>query len=79
MAKRDFVTLLDFTPEELLEVIDKAIYIKKNPDEFRDAMKQKTLMMIFQKPSLRTRVSFEVGMTQMGGHAIYYNVATSPL
>ncbi len=77
--KRDFLTLPDFSPEELLRVIEMAAYIKAHPGDFEDAMRQKTLMMIFQKPSLRTRVSFETGMTQMGGHAIYYDVATSPL
>jgi ornithine carbamoyltransferase len=42
-------------------------------------MHRKTLLMIFEKPSLRTRLSFEAGMSQMGGHAIYYHTGTSPM
>lgn len=72
-------SLNDFDSKTLLEVIDKAIEIKKNPENYKEALKDKTLLMIFAKPSLRTRISFEVGLTQMGGHAIYYDVATSPL
>lgn len=79
MAKKNFLTVTDFTSEQLLEVIDKAIELKNNPELLKDQMKDMTLLMIFDKPSLRTRVSFEVGMTKMGGHGIYYNVATSPL
>jgi len=75
----NYVTLKDFSDEELLEVLDKAIEVKANPDKYKDIMKNKTLLMIFDKASLRTRVSFEAGMTQMGGHGIYYDVATSPL
>lgn len=78
MAKH-FLTVKDFTKEELNAVIEKAIEMKASPENYRTEMKDKTLLMLFDKPSLRTRVSFEAGMTKMGGHGIYYNVSTSPL
>lgn len=71
LAGRSLSTLCDLTSDELTSIIDLAARVKKSPKDFADALKQKTLAMIFQKPSLRTRVSFETGMTQMGGHAIY--------
>lgn len=72
-------SLNDLKEDELIEIIDKAIEIKKHPEKYSTAMKDKTLMMLFEKPSLRTRVSFEVGMTRMGGHAIFYSIKDSPL
>lgn len=74
---RDLLTLKDFSPEEIRYLIDKAIEIKKNPNKFSKTMEGKTLTMIFQKTSTRTRVSFEAAMTQMGGHAIYLNWMTT--
>jgi ornithine carbamoyltransferase len=53
--------------------------VKANPAAYHDAMSHKTLLMIFEKPSLRTRLSFEAGMSQMGGHAIYYHTGNSPM
>jgi ornithine carbamoyltransferase len=76
---RHLTSLYDFTSEELMKIIDLGIELKKNPEKYATALKDKTLLMIFEKPSLRTRVSFEVGMTQMGGHAIFYSIKDSPL
>ena len=77
--KKDLLSLADFSEKEILSFVKLGQIVKKNPLKFKTAFKNETLLMIFEKPSLRTRVSFEVGMTQMGGHAIYYDVATSPL
>ncbi len=64
--------MLDFSREELLAVLDTAKTLKtQGYPEGSGPLKGKTLAMIFQKPSLRTRVSFEAGMTKLGGHAIY--------
>lgn len=77
--KKDLVTLNSLSESEVLSIIDLADDIKKSPESYSRKLKGKTLLMIFEKPSLRTRVSFEVGMTQLGGHAIYYDISTSPM
>ena len=72
------LTLKNWTSEEIGEVIDKSIEIKRKPDEYR-TLEDKSLAMIFQKTSTRTRTSFEVAMTQLGGHAIYMDWRTTNL
>ena len=69
---RHFLSMLDFSSEETHTVLDTAAALKAGKTPFGPhPLKDKTLAMIFQKPSLRTRVSFEAGMTKLGGHAIY--------
>ena len=67
----DFVSLADFSAEQLRKLIDLAHDVKRNPRRYRDACEGQTLAMIFQKPSLRTRVSFQTGIFQLGGQGIY--------
>ncbi|OLS12316.1 MAG: ornithine carbamoyltransferase [Promethearchaeota archaeon CR_4] len=68
---RHFRNLDDISPREMMGLLDLAEKIKKHPENYRESCKFKTLGMLFAKTSTRTRVSFEVGMYQMGGHAIY--------
>jgi ornithine carbamoyltransferase len=68
---RDLLALADLTPMETIALIDLGIRVKTQPSLYRQALDGKTLAMLFEKPSLRTRVTFEVGMTQLGGHALY--------
>lgn len=72
-SKRDFLTLLDFTPEELGQLIQRAIELKamRKRGESPPIFQGKTLAMVFEKSSTRTRVSFETAMAQMGGHALF--------
>src|SRR5213594_2532231 len=70
MKSTDLISIHDLARDEVLEILDLALKVKADPGSYRDALPQKTLAMIFEKPSLRTRVSFEAGMTQLGGHAI---------
>ena len=71
--KRDFLNLLDFSRAELQEILDLAAELKRDlkAGEQPPLLRGKSLAMIFEKPSLRTRVTFEVGMSQLGGHAVY--------
>ncbi|OQA29360.1 MAG: Ornithine carbamoyltransferase [Verrucomicrobia bacterium ADurb.Bin345] len=73
------ISLNDWKAELIAEVLDMAGQIKGSPENYRNALVHKTLLMMFEKPSLRTRVSFETGMSQLGGHAIFYDMTTSPL
>ena len=76
---KDLISLRDWSADQIKQVLDLAAKIKSDPVAYKHAMEQKTLLMIFEKPSLRTRLSFEAGMTQMGGHAIYYHTENSPM
>jgi ornithine carbamoyltransferase len=69
MRGRDVLSIADLSPEELDLVIQTALSMKR--DGSPELLRGQTIAMIFEKPSLRTRVSFEVGMKQMGGSAIY--------
>jgi ornithine carbamoyltransferase len=70
LSGRDFLSMRDLTSAEAHELFDRALRMKANPLKFSTSLRGKTLAMIFEKPSLRTRVSFDVGMVQLGGHAI---------
>ncbi len=70
---RHFLTLKDFTKDEILEIIDIGLEIKNNLKNkvYKKELEMQTLGMIFEKSSTRTRVSFETGMFQLGGHALF--------
>jgi ornithine carbamoyltransferase len=68
---KHFLTLKDVSSEQWKELFNLSTDVKKNPDKYRQSLAGKTLGMIFQKSSTRTRVSFEVGMYQLGGHALF--------
>jgi ornithine carbamoyltransferase len=75
MRVPDFLTIRDFTTGELRHLLDLARDIKASPAKYSGALKGKTLAMIFEKPSLRTRVSFDVGIQQLGGFSVYLSPA----
>lgn len=76
---KHLISLQDWSADMISGVLDLAHKVKRSPHDYAEAMHRKTLLMMFEKPSLRTRVSFETGFAQMGGHAIFYDLATSPL
>jgi len=70
---KHFLTLQDFTPAQLHQLLIRGIELKamQHAGEVYQPLKNKTLAMIFEKSSTRTRISFEIGMTQLGGHAVF--------
>jgi ornithine carbamoyltransferase len=69
LNNKDFLSVTDLTGEEIMRLILNAIEMKA--DRWTDLLSQKVIVLLFEKPSLRTRVSFEVGMRQLGGHSLY--------
>jgi ornithine carbamoyltransferase len=73
MSQQHFLTLLDFTPESLRALITRAIELKAlhKAGTLHEPLKNRVLAMVFEKSSTRTRMSFEAGMAQLGGHATF--------
>lgn len=71
MAIRHLISWKDWSDSEIESLLDFAIYVKKHRVYFAGHMQGRSLAMLFQKTSTRTRVSFEAGMTELGGHAIF--------
>jgi ornithine carbamoyltransferase len=75
MGRHNFLSIRDFSPEEIRYLLDLAREMKAHPSAHAGALKGKTLAMIFEKPSLRTRVAFDVGIQQLGGFSLYLSRA----
>ena len=75
--KRDFLAISDFSRDDLTQLLERACSLKSGVD--RAQLTGKTLAMIFRKSSTRTRVSFQVGMSQLGGHAIFLSDSDSQI
>jgi len=69
--KKDLLSIQDMPAKDIIGILDLASDVKANSAKYSDTLKLKSIGLIFQKPSNRTRVSFEIGMFQLGGHTIY--------
>ena len=74
--KKDFLTLKDYSKEEIEYLINLATKIKKDKKLYSNVLKGKSIAMLFDKPSTRTRLSFEAGIEQLGGNCIYLDADT---
>lgn len=77
--KKSFITLKNWNKQEIMHLIDEALLIKEDPEKYYKVLRGKTLAMLFEKKSTRTRISFEAGMTQLGGHALFIDWKTTQL
>jgi ornithine carbamoyltransferase len=75
MKHKDFITVRDYTAADVRALLESALDIKAHPAKYAHALEGKALAMIFEKPSLRTRVTFDVGIQQLGGFSIYLSSA----
>ncbi len=71
LARRDLISLHDLIPGEVEYLLKLALRVKAHPARYKSALEGQALALLFEKPSLRTRVTFEIGMGQLGGRAIY--------
>ena len=78
MKAASILSVADVSSKEINALIALAIEMKRNPGHYASSLKGKTLLMFFEKPSLRTRVSFDAGMNQLGGHSVVVDVSHTP-
>jgi len=79
MAGRDLISLADFTPAEILATLELAEAMQAEPEAFRKSLDGKQLVLFFEKPSLRTRITFESGFISLGGHSMFIDQTASRL
>src|SRR5438309_8624144 len=75
MSSGDFLSIRDFSPQQIQRFLDLGLRVKATPAAYSHSLSGKTLAMIFEKPSLRTRVTFDVGIQQLGGFSVYLSPA----
>ena len=73
--RKDFLSIRDFSPSDIQYLLTLGRQVKAHPSAYGSALRGKTLAMIFEKPSLRTRVTFDVGMEELGGISLYLSPA----
>jgi ornithine carbamoyltransferase len=76
---RDLLSIKSLTTDEVYNLIDLAMNIKKNPDNYSSRLHRKNIALLFQKTSTRTRISFQSGIFQLGGESIYLDWTTTNL
>ncbi len=79
LENRDLVSIADLEPSEVVTILDLAGLVKARPAEFRTALSGRQMAMFFEKPSLRTRLTFEAGMAGLGGTSIFVDQTAAPL
>lgn len=77
--KQDLLSFKDWNKEQLTELLDLAKTIKANPSAYRTALDGLSVVALFEKPSLRTRVSFDIGINKLGGHLVYLDSQSNKL
>ncbi len=75
----NLLSIKDLHRDDIENLIELACQMKNSKKKFASSLENKNLLMLFEAPSLRTRLSFEIGINQLGGHAIYYNLGDSTL
>ena len=75
----NLLTFKDTSVEQMQALLALALNVKKSPSDYRDALKGKSLVALFEKPSLRTRVSFDIGIQKLGGHLVYLDSQSNNL
>jgi len=73
----NLLSIADFSKDDIQSLIKEAIKIKNRPRSYQNKLKNKTLLLFFELPSLRTRLSFETAIHQLGGHSIFYHADKS--
>ena len=72
--KQDLLTFANWTPQDTKALLELAVTIKQNPAKYSQVLAGKSVAALFEKPSLRTRVSFDIGINKLGGHMVYLDV-----